>query len=93
MMKTHCNSPDRSGQAGPDHADAQDDAVGSGHGRVRRRDQDTQAQLKSLQQVTHVSVSSKSTSEGLFLQTWTHEPVHRRGLEASSSSNNDVNRI
>lgn len=51
-MKTHCNSPDRSGQAGPDHADAQDDAVGSGHGRVRRRDQDTQAQLKSLQQVT-----------------------------------------
>lgn len=46
MKSTYRNSPYSGGQAGPHNPDAQDDGVGSGHGRVRRRDQDTQTQLK-----------------------------------------------
>lgn len=46
MKSTHCDSPYSGGQAGPHHPDAQDDGFGSGHGRVWRRDQDTQTQLK-----------------------------------------------
>lgn len=46
MKSTHSDSPDRGSQTGPHHSDAQDDAVGNGHVRVRRRDQDAQTQLK-----------------------------------------------
>lgn len=68
MMETNCDSPDSSGQACPHYSDDQDDGAPSRHGRVRRRDQDTQTQLKSSGNTSLIKLVKKKKASQCHTQ-------------------------